>query len=514
MTADAVSEARDEARPGPTTLVLFGATGDLAWRKVLPAIYNLFRDGWLAEHFAVVGVGRSAMSDDAFRQHVRSGVDQFSRSGPADAATWDQFAAHLSYRHGDLADPNAYAALADRLASLEHTWGADANRIFYLALPPSMFGVVAHQLGQAGLTQPAKRVRVVIEKPFGHDLASAQALNAELTGIFAESQLYRIDHYLGKETVQNLLAFRFANAIFEPVWDRRYVDSVQITVAEQVGLEHRGDYYDHSGALRDMVQSHLMQVLCLIAMEPPVDFSADEVRNKKLDVLRAIRHIPADQVARFAVRGQYTAGAIDGAPVPGYRDEEGVGAHSTTETFAALRFFIDNWRWQDVPFYLRTGKRLAQRVSEVSVQFRPVPHQPFPPTAVRKWQPNRLAVHLQPKEGILLRFQAKQPGPTFNLSPVDMTFRYEDTFRTAPPEAYETLLLDVMRGDPTLFMRADQVEAAWSLLEPVLNDWAGSDSADLAAYPAGTWGPPAVDALLAQDGEHWLLPTAVEPSSP
>jgi glucose-6-phosphate 1-dehydrogenase len=363
-------------------------------------------------------------------------------------------------------------------------------------------------LGKAGLARDRQHARIVTEKPFGRDLASAQALNRMLTDVFDESQIYRIDHYLGKETVQNILAFRFANALFEPIWDRRYIDHVQITVAEQVGVEHRGGYYDHAGALRDMVQNHLLQILCLIAMEPPVSFDADEIRNRKVDVLHAIRPILSGHVHRFAVRGQYGAGWIQGEHALSYRQEPNVAPDSPTETFAAVKLFVDNWRWQDVPFYLRTGKRLPFRASEAVIQFRPVPHQSFPSSAVADWQSNRLAIRIQPEESIILRFQAKQPGPSVRLSPVDMHFCYEDAFKFTSPEAYETLLWDVMMGDATLFMRADQVEAAWSVVTPVLEAWEAVAPVDLPNYQAGAWGPEAAEALIAQDGRSWLMPVS------
>jgi glucose-6-phosphate 1-dehydrogenase len=354
----------------------------------------------------------------------------------------------------------------------------------------------------------------VLEKPFGRDVASATSINEMLLKVFDESQIYRIDHYLGKETVQNILAFRFANALFEPIWDRRYIDHVQITVAEEVGIEHRGAYYDHAGALRDMVQNHLLQVLCLIAMEPPVSFDANEIRNKKLDVLRAIRPTPEDQVHRLAARGQYGAGWIDGKHVPAYRDEPGVASGSDTETFAAVKLLLDNWRWHDVPFYLRTGKRLSTRVSQVFIQFRPVPHQSFPPVVVEDWQPNGLAILIQPGEGIVLRFQAKVPGPKVRLSPVEMRFCYEDAFQVASPEAYETLLLDVAVGDATLFMRADQIQAAWSVVNPILNAWSSNPPPDFPNYESGSWGPGESDALIAADGRSWLIPTELSPCQP
>lgn len=496
--------------PDPTVIVIFGAGGDLTWRKLAPALYNLFLDKWLPEQFAVIGLDLKEMSDDEFRQRLRQGVDQFSRRGKASDEEWNEFVPHLSYVSADFNDSAAYATLADQLSAQEKTWNTGVNRVFYLATPPTMVETIVHHLGKARLSHDHRRVRIVVEKPFGRDLESARALNQMLTGVFDESQIYRIDHYLGKETVQNILAFRFANALFEPIWDRRYIDHVQITVAERVGVEHRGGYYDHAGALRDMVQNHLLQILCLIAMEPPVSFDADEIRNKKVDVLHAVRPISPDQVHQFAVRGQYGAGWLQGERVPAYRAEPGVAPDSSTETFAAVKLFVDNWRWQDVPFYLRTGKRLLARVSEVFIQFRPVPHQAFPSSAVLDWQPNRLMISIQPTESILLRFQAKQPGPSMALSPVEMRFCYQDAFKAEPPEAYETLLLDVMLGDATLFMRADQVEAAWSIITPILEAWEAVAPLDFPNYHACTWGPEAAGALIAQDGRSWLQPTVVE----
>ncbi len=494
----------------PIVIVIFGAGGDLAWRKLVPALYNLFLDRRLPERFAIVGVARHEMDDNAFRQRLREGVDLFSRRGKVEEQSWSEFASRLTYFAGDFTAPTTGALLRERLEQLDREWNGRADRVFYLAISPGLIETAARQLESLGVCKDCSRDRLVVEKPFGRDLASAVALNRLLTSLFAESQIYRIDHYLGKETVQNILAFRFANSLFEPIWNRRYIDHVQITVAETVGVEERGGYYDKAGALRDMVQNHLLQILCLIAMEPPVSFGADEVRNKKVDVLHAIRPIRPEEVHRMAVRGQYGRGTISGKPAPAYRDEPEVAADSATETFAALKLFIDNWRWQGVPFYLRTGKRLNAKISEVTILFRPAPHQLFPPAAVESWQPNRLVLRIQPEEGIVTRIQAKQPGTRLLLGPVDMQFRYRDAFTTTSPEAYETLLLDVIRGDATLFMRADQVESAWSVITPVLEAWEAAPPTDFPDYPAGSWGPESADLLTAKEGHSWLQPVGPE----
>ncbi|MGD1002239.1 MAG: glucose-6-phosphate dehydrogenase [Candidatus Brocadiia bacterium] len=487
----------------PAIVVIFGGTGDLTWRKLVPSLFDLHRDGRMPKQFAIIGVGRSPFRDAKLRERYLAGVKRFSRKGKVKSTDWNDFAEHVTYQQGDYSDPATYSNLEKRCAKLEKDWKMKATRIFHMATPPVLFGVIPKMLATAGLNRDRARARIVVEKPIGHDLDSARKLNRTLTESFHESQIFRIDHYLGKETVQNILAFRFANPLFEPIWNRRYVDYVTITVAEQVGVEERGGYYDHAGALRDMVQSHLMQLLCLVAMEPMVSFNADEIRNKKVDVLHAVCPIRAGAVRDCAVRGQYGIGRLDGKPVRGYRREDDISPQSQTETFAALKLFIDNWRWQGVPFYLRTGKRLPRQVSEIAVQFRAAPHQSFPPEAGRDWHPSCLVLAIQPEEGITLCFQAKYPGPRMLLRPVEMRFGYEESFGVPSPDAYETLLRDVMDNDPTLFVREDQVEAAWRLLMPVLEVWANSRPRGFPNYAAGSSGPKAADELLAREGHAW-----------
>lgn len=489
----------------PTIIVIFGATGDLAWRKLMPAIYNLYLDKWISEQFAVIGVGRSAMSDEEFRSHSLEGIDKFSRSGKSKKEEWTPFSKGLYFQQADYKDDTSYQTLKESIDKLESQWEGSVNRIFYMSIPPNAVEMIANKLKNSGLTQDKDTSRLVVEKPFGRDLNSAKQLNDALLKLYDECQIYRIDHYLGKETVQNILAFRFANALFEPLWNRNYIDHVQITVSEKLGVEDRGGYYDHSGALRDMIQNHLLQLLCLIAMEPPVSFNADEIRNRKVDVLHALRKFKREEVHLSAVRGQYGDGWLEGKKVQGYREESGVDKKSNTETFAAIKFFIDNWRWQGVPFYMRTGKRMNESVSVITIQFRPVPHQSFPSVAVENWQPNRLILHIQPQMGIRLTFQAKRPGLKMQLNPVDMLFDYHETYTTGTPEAYETLLLDVMRGDATLFMRADQVEAAWDILMPIIEKWEANPSVYFPNYAAGTKGPEEAEALIAKDGHNWIV---------
>ncbi len=491
----------------PTAFVIFGGGGDLTWRKLIPALFNLWLDKWVPPQFQIIGVDGKDYGLDAYLQHLREGIDTFSRRGKTSDADWQAFSAHVTYLRADFDDAAGYAQLATKLTNLDAGWGVAATRIFYLSTPPTLAQTICRHLHQSMPSDDLACARIVCEKPFGRDLESARALSRALTALFDERQLYRIDHYLGKETVQNLLAFRFANGVQEPLWNRRYIDHVQITVAEAVGVEHRGGYYDQSGALRDMIQNHLLQLLCLVAMEAPVSFGADELRNKKVDVLRAVRPLGREDLPRAVVRGQYGAGSVQGQKVVGYRTEPGVDPRSATETFVALKLYVDNWRWQDVPFYLRTGKRMAGQASEICIQFRPVPHLAFPPEVMGEMEPNRLFLQIQPEQGIVERFQAKYPGPTMRLATVETRFSYAE-FNEPTPEAYETLLLDVMRGDATLFMRSDQVECAWSVVMPILDYWA-QQGASISIYPAGTWGPEAAHQLIARDGRLWVEPTSL-----
>jgi glucose-6-phosphate 1-dehydrogenase len=495
---------RMQRTPEPCAVIIFGATGDLTHRKLVPALYNLQRERFLPPGFSVAGFARRDWSDEFFRDSLLHDAQEFSRSG-IEAPLWESFSEGVSYVQSAFDDAKGYQALAKRLNELDDQRGASGNRLFYLATPPESYATIIQQLGAAGLAKSPRGgwVRIIVEKPFGRDLASARALNAEVHNVFDENQVYRIDHYLGKETVQNILVFRFANGIFEPLWDRRYVDHVQITVAETVGVEGRGGYYEHAGALRDMVQNHLMQLLTLTAMEPPIGYRADVVRDEKVKVLRAIRPIAPEQVDRFTVRGQYGPGAAGGQAVPGYREEQGVARDSNSETYVALQLFIDNWRWAGVPFLLRTGKRLPKRVSEIAIQFRSAPLMLFDSGPLSDIEPNVLAIQVQPDEGITLRFDSKVPGQANQIRPVTMDFRYNAAFGVESPEAYERLLLDAMLGDSTLFTRSDEVEASWSLITPIHHGWEANAPPAFPNYDAGTWGPKEADRLLEREWRAW-----------
>jgi glucose-6-phosphate 1-dehydrogenase len=493
--------------PNPTLFVIFGVTGDLTGRKLIPALYNLAMKNRLPEKFILLGLNRHEQDDETLQKNLYNELQRFTPKDTFNPAIWEDFSRRIHHFKIDFLEAASYTRLAQKIEAIETEWQTQADCIFYMATPPELFGKIAELLGQAGLGKNREHSRLVVEKPIGQDLESAHELNRILLNYFDESQIFRIDHYLGKETVQNILAFRFANPLFEPVWDRRYVDHLTITVAEEIGVENRADYYDQAGALRDMVQNHLMQLLCLVAMEAPVSFEADEIRSKKSAVLQAIRPIAKDEVYLYAARGQYDGGWVKGQYLPAYRGEPGIPANSNTETFVALKLFIDNWRWQDVPFYLRTGKRLPDKISEISIRFRPVPHQVFPSHVTLGRHPARLVICIQPDEGIVLKFQAKQPGPEMRIKPVDMRFCYSEMFHQPLPEAYETLLWDLMLGDPTLFMRADQVEAAWRILTPILDFWSANPPDDFPNYATGTWGPEVAEGLISVDGRYWLLPS-------
>ena len=481
--------AEKRAAP-PCVLVVFGASGDLTARKLMPAVAQLARRGQLPKEFTVVGVARTEMDDDDFRQRIGDAVDE---KGEA----WTKVLSRFRYVAGDYGEEETFHRLEGTLKSVDSDLGTNGSRVFYLATPPGVFDDVARGLAQRGLNAQDDRsfARLVIEKPFGHDLATAEELDRGLHSCFAEDQIYRIDHYLGKETVQNVLALRFANVIFEPIWNRRYVDHVQITVAEEAGIGHRGSFYETAGALRDIVQNHLLQVLSLVAMEPPARMEAEAIRDEKVKVLHAVDILTPEEVDGAAVRGQYD----------GYLREEGVDPKSTVETFVGMRLMVDNWRWAGVPFYVRTGKRLAKRVTEVMMQFKPVPHLPFGNNLTTELTPNDLVVRIQPDEGIALQFGAKVPGPEFRIRDAELDFTYAEEFDEEPPEAYERLLLDAMLGDPTLFIRSDEVLQAWRVVEPLLNAW-GNGHAPLHTYDGGSWGPEAADQLLARDGHRWRNP--------
>jgi glucose-6-phosphate 1-dehydrogenase len=495
-------------KPQPSVLVIFGASGDLTQRKLIPALYNLMVDGLLPENFAMIGYARKAFTNESYRAEMRKSVAEFSRSKPIDEAIWERFEKTLHYQQGDYGTPADYDQLCQRLDAIDAAHGTLGNRLFYIATPPEVYEAITQNLGSTACLAPksvegrdARWARVIIEKPFGGDLDSARKLNDHVHKFFGEDQIYRIDHYLGKETVQNILVFRFANGIFEPVWNRNYIDNVQITVAESIGIGNRGSYYEKSGVIRDIIQNHGLQLIALTAMEPPAEFDADAVRNEKVKVLKAMR--VDDSRGDGTVRGQYGAGKVDGEIAPSYVQEEGVAGDSQTETYLAMKFFVDNWRWAGVPFYIRSGKRMARRTTEIAIQFKLPPLQLFSDSTARAIEPNELVINVQPEEGISLKFGSKEPGSGDTVQPVNMDFKYGNAFKSPAPEAYERLILDAMHGDSTLFTRSDEVEAQWSLIMPVLNAWAGGNGSFIELYRAGSWGPKEADDVMAADNRKW-----------
>ncbi len=499
---------QNHKRPPASLFFIFGGSGDLNYRKLSPALINLFIDKWMPEKFAIVGIGRTSYSNEKYRARLLEGIQQFSRRKGEQNGKWQDFSQHISYLEMDAEKEEEYQKIAEIVKTKEMEFGEHPNVIFYMAVAPQLVPDIVKKLGPLNICADTKCTRIVVEKPFGHDLTSAHELNLLLRSMFDEEQIYRIDHYLGKETVQNLLALRFANALFEPIWNRNYIEHVQITAAETVGVEGRGGYYETAGALRDMVQNHILQLICMIAMEAPVSFDANEIRNKKVDVLNAIRKIKREEAHEYAVRGQYSEGFMKGEKVPGYRQEKSVDPQSKIDTFAAVKFYIDNWRWQDIPFYVRTGKHLHEKTTIITVQFRPAPSYAFPPEASETWRPNRLTISIQPEMDIRLRFQAKRPGQFMILNPVDMIFNYKEAYEGDEPEAYETLLLDIMGGNATLFMRSDQVEAAWKIIMPILEAWTMRPPVDFPNYAPDSWGPEDAEALIARDGHNWITLTS------
>jgi glucose-6-phosphate 1-dehydrogenase len=497
---------RFHGKTPPCAIVIYGANGDLTKRKLMPALYRLAYEGRLAPGFAVIGVSRTAMSNDDFRDKMHESVKKFLEDSPFDEDLWKSFAQGLFYLAGDVGDPESYKMLGELLAQVDESRKTKGNVMFYLSTQPSQYAEIAEGLGAAGLNKGAGWRRIVIEKPFGHDLKSAGELNVRLQKVFQEAEIYRIDHYLGKETVQNIMAFRFGNGIFEPLWNRTYIDHVQITAAESIGVEGRGAYYQEAGALRDMIQNHLLQVMATVSMEPASSFTSDAVRDERAKLLRAIRIMRPDQVPDNAVAGQYGPGRSGSEQVPGFLEEKGVSPDSQTPTYAAVTFLVDNWRWAGVPFYIRTGKALPKRVSEIAIHFRTAPLAMFrKATAGAEALPNVLILRIQPEEGISLRFASKRPGSGMQLRPVSMDFNYGSSFGERSPSAYETLLLDAITGDATLYTRQDMVEASWSAVQPILDYWS-TQKFSFPNYAAGTWGPEASDEMLARWGHTWRKP--------
>jgi glucose-6-phosphate 1-dehydrogenase len=508
MDSSSVLSGGQQRIPDPFTLVIFGASGDLTKRKLIPAVYSLFREGFLPEKFNIVGYARRDKSNDAWRKELRESVEKYSRIQPVNDATWDAFAARISYHRADLDDVEGYRSLKGHLCGDDEVCALPGNCLFYAATHPSFFPIIASNLKEVGLNAAGKGAgrwaRIIIEKPFGHDLASARELNDLLTESFEERQIFRIDHYLGKETVQNLLVFRFANAIFEPIWNNKHVDHVQIAVAEAIGVEGRGGYFDQSGSLRDMVQNHMMHLLCLVAMESPIRLDAESVRDEKVKLLKALRPIPNECALNGVVRAQYTRGITDGREIPGYLEEDGVASDSKTETFVAFKAHIDNWRWAGVPFYMRTGKALPCRMTEISIHFKNVPRVLFNADSDHPLARNVLTLRIQPREGISIRFQVKVPGVSMEIKPHELDFGYAKSFGKEPPEAYERLLLEAALGDATLFTRSDEIEVAWQHVSPILEGCAQCPK-PLPTYEAGTWGPVEAEELIQADGREWQL---------
>ena len=495
--------ARLARTPEPAVLVIFGGAGDLAGRKLIPALYNLELQRLLPAAFAVVGSARRPVQDEAYRQELHDAVAEFSRTKPINEEVWRSFSERV--RYVATPDDEGYETLGHTLKRIDEDLGTHGNRLFYLATPPAAYAPIVRAIGRHMLIREGGWSRIVIEKPFGHDLASARELTDTVHDVFREEQVFRIDHYLGKETVQNIVVMRFANSIFEPLWNRQFVDHVQITAAESIGVEERSEYYDQTGAMRDIVQNHLLQLLALVAMEPPVAFDAGSVRDEKVKVLRAIRPIRPEEVSDTVVRGQYSGGFIEGTKVPAYREEDKVPTDSATETFVALKCYVDNWRWEGTPFYLRTGKRLPKRATEIAIQFRIAPHQMFSREASAGQEPNALVLRIQPDEGISLKFGAKVPVQGVRIRSVNMDFVYGASFMVDAPDAYETLIIDALRGDATLFTRRDEVEHQWRLVDPIVEGWNAAQT-ELPRYPSGTWGPVEADLLIARDGRAWRKP--------